>query len=66
MVDVPSGDYISLSQAAEIIGCTKRNAQNYVEAGQLPAIDVDGYWIVLRRDAKKFQRPKKGRPKKAE
>ena len=41
MVDVPSGDYISLAQAAEIIGCTKRNAQNYVEAGQLPAIDVD-------------------------
>lgn len=64
MVDVPKGDYISLAQAAEIIGCTKRNAQNYIESGKLAAVNVDGFWIVLKRDAKKFKRPKKGRPRK--
>jgi hypothetical protein len=64
MVDVPGGDYISLREAADIIGCTKRNAQNYVDAGQLPALKIDGFWLVLRREAKKFQRPPRGRPKK--
>jgi hypothetical protein len=64
MVDVPGGDYVSLREAADVIGCTKRNAQNYIDAGLLPAINVDGFWIVRRRDAKAFVRPPKGRPKK--
>lgn len=64
MVDVPGGDYISLAQAAQIIGCTKRNAQHYVDAGHLPAINVDGFWIVRKEDAKGFQKPKRGRPPK--
>ncbi len=59
------GDWISLAQAARVIGCTKRNALNYVLAGSLPATSIDGFWVVLRKHAESFKRPARGRPKKA-
>jgi hypothetical protein len=65
MAQLASGDWISLAQAAKVIGCTKRNALNYVLAGSLPATSIDGFWVVLRKHAESFRRPARGRPKKA-
>jgi len=64
VVHVPAGDWISLQEAADIIGCTKRNALNYIDAEKLPAVKIGEFWIVLRKDAEKFERPARGRPPK--
>jgi hypothetical protein len=67
MVLVPEGDWISVRQAADLIGVTKRTILNYIDLKLVDARDVDGFWLVLRSDVAKLKRPgarpKRGRPK---
>jgi hypothetical protein len=64
MVHVPEGDWISVKEAAEIIGTEKRNVLNYIGAGLLAAVRIGDFWIVQRKDAKAFTPPARGRPPK--
>lgn len=62
MARLPAGDWISLREAADIIGCTPRGALNYVRSGSLPHRKIDSFFVVLRKDARAFVKPKRGRP----
>lgn len=62
---MPAGDWISLREAADVIGCPKRTALYYAVNKMLPAVMVDGFWLVQRADAERFVKPKRGRPAKA-
>ncbi len=50
MVDVPAGDWITIREAAELIGLTKRRVQVLVKAGRIPARKV-GFQFLLPRTA---------------
>ncbi|MFO0801440.1 MAG: hypothetical protein U0804_28575 [Gemmataceae bacterium] len=59
---MPAGDWISLREAAEVIGCPKRTALYYAVNKLIPAVMIDGFWLVQRKDAQQFKKPKRGRP----
>lgn len=64
MVDVPAGDWITLAEAAALLGLTKRRVQVFVKAGRLPATRVGIQFLVRRADVLAFAPGKPGRPPK--
>lgn len=64
MVDVPAGDWITVAEAAALIGVTKRRVQVIIKEGRIPARQVGNMLLVRREDAKGFKANKPGRPKK--
>ena len=55
-------DYITTHEAAEIIGVSHSQGTRYCNSGDLPS-ERPGHEIrIKRRDAKKFERPRRGNP----
>lgn len=64
MVDVPAGDWITVAEASELMGVSKRRVQVLIKAGRIPAQWV-GYQLLIRREDVTGFRPKPvGRPPK--
>jgi len=59
-------DLITVPEAAAIIGISRCQAWRHVRRGKLPAKLIGGHHLVERRDAKRFLRPKMGRPASSE
>ncbi len=67
MPTLPAGDWITVSDAAAILGVTKNRALVFVKRGQLPAKRTSGrYFLILRSDVEAFARIPRtvGRPRK--
>jgi excisionase family DNA binding protein len=70
MVDIPAGDWITVAEAAGILGRTPRLVQALIKDGKLPARRVGRAYLLLRPDVERFSakpRPagwKKGVPRK--
>jgi excisionase family DNA binding protein len=66
MVKMPNGDWISVTDAAEILGLGRRRVHAIIEDGRLKPTKVGSVYLLLRSDviafAKKPRAP--GRPKK--
>ena len=52
--------YISLTEAAEIIGVSHSQVWRYIANDLLDAIEIGGTYLVKTADARKFKRPKPG------
>lgn len=50
---------MSLTEAADVIGVSKRQAQDYVQRGHLPATKLANVWAVSVEDVASFKRPQK-------
>lgn len=57
-----SDDQMTLSQAAELVGRTKRALQYHVESGRLPAVLLDGRYYVRESDLDLVRDVPRGRP----
>jgi excisionase family DNA binding protein len=56
-----NAEYISIREAAKIIGCSPKRAYQYVTEGRLPAQRVGNMFIVPLEAVKAFQRAPSGR-----
>lgn len=68
MKDVPENveipdlpDYISVKEAAEIIGLSTSRVYQYIKSGRLPARKVGDVRVVPREEVQKFKRSPSGR-----
>lgn len=65
MTSSPISQYITLNEAAEIIGVSPQQAWRYIHnLGQasLPAVRFGTVWMVRRKDAERFKRIPVGNP----
>jgi excisionase family DNA binding protein len=53
-------DYVSVKEAAELTGRSRRQVAQYVKDRRLAAIFVAGRYFVLRADALNFSPPPRG------
>lgn len=67
MVHLKAGEWITVSDAADILDVTARRVQGFIAGGKLKATKMGGrIYLLLRSDVEEFakvDRPK-GRPKK--
>lgn len=54
--------YLTISEAAEVIGVDGSQVRRYCIDGKLPAVKVGKSWLIKREDVKKFDRPPMGNP----
>ena len=54
--------YVRLERASELIGVDPATVWRYIRKGQLDALKIGNTHLVREADAKKFKRPKMGRP----
>lgn len=59
-------DYISTLEAAEISGTSYQNIALACRRGTLPAIKLEGNWVIRRSDLEAYlaNKPRGGRPRK--
>lgn len=55
-------DYVSVSQAAEILKLTRQTVLYHIRHGRLPAEKIAGVYVLRRTDAESFAPPKGGWP----
>lgn len=61
---MPTSDYITVSQAAEILGVSARRVRAMITAGQLPAMRINPRLYLIRRpDLARVRDRRPGRPK---
>src|SRR5579864_5317860 len=60
--DIPG--YISIKQAAKLLGLSERRVYHYVELGRLPAVKASRDIMLLLEDVQQFKRNLPGRPRK--
>ena len=66
MVKMPTGDWISVTDAAEILGLTRRRVHDIIKDGRLKPTRVGSVYLLLRADVVAFGKAPRspGRPKK--
>jgi excisionase family DNA binding protein len=57
--DIPG--YVSIKQAAQILGITDKRVYRYVEIGRLPAFKASGVFLLAEEDVKQFKLNPPGR-----
>lgn len=55
-----AADYISTTEAADIIGVNDSRVRQLLRAGELSGKRFGRDWLILRRDAERFQRSPRG------
>lgn len=55
-------EYVTVKEAAEIIGVDESQVRRYIYAGRLKAIDLGKQWLLDREQVRKFRRPPPGNP----
>jgi len=53
--------YVTVNEAAEIIGVSPRQVLNYVKAGRLGDFSA-GRCVITEAEAREFERPPRGNP----
>lgn len=63
-IDIDALGLCSVERAGQLIGIDASLVRRYARQGAIPAVRVDGVWVLLERDALAFKaRPRrKGRP----
>lgn len=56
-------DFVSVSQAAEMLGVSRQRVLAIIASGLLPAQRLGHAWMIKRRDVAKMPRRNRGRPK---
>ena len=57
-------DYVTTSTAAGIAGVARQHMSREARTGRIPAVWIDGQWLVLRSAAEAYERhPSAGRPR---
>lgn len=66
MVKMLTGDWISVSDAADVLGLSRRRVDDTIHDGRLKPTRVGSVHLLLRSDVEAFakQKRKPGRPKK--
>ena len=65
MIYIPRGNYLTLTQIAEMYEIGQRAVSNWLSAGKLKGIKIPGLgWIVEVKQLEEFQRPKMGPARK--
>lgn len=54
--------YLTISEAAAIIGVDGSQVRRYCIDEKLPAVKVGQQWMIKRKDAENFERPPVGNP----
>jgi excisionase family DNA binding protein len=54
--------YLTVREAADLIGVSHSQVTRYIANGQLPAIELGQQKLIRKADATKFQRPPRGNP----
>lgn len=54
--------YLTVTEAAEVIGVDGSQVRRYCIDRKLPAVKVGQQWLIKRRDAEAFDRPPVGNP----
>lgn len=54
--------FVTVDEAAGIIGVHRSQISRYCTSGKLPARKVGNQWLIKRDDAKRFKRPPVGNP----
>src|SRR5215467_5471916 len=57
--DVPG--YVSIKQAAEMLGITDKRVYRYIDLGRLPAYKSGGVFLLAEQDVKQFKLNPPGR-----
>lgn len=60
MAEIPG--YLTITEAAAIIGVCHSQAARYIREERLKAVDLGGQKLIKRQDAEKFKRPARGNP----
>lgn len=47
--------FVTANEAAALAGTTARTIQRAITAGQLPATDVGGRWLIAKKDLKEYR-----------
>lgn len=56
-------NFLTVDQAATVIGVDPRQVRHYCAAGQLPAQRIgQRLWVISRAAVERFVRPKRGNP----
>jgi excisionase family DNA binding protein len=56
-------NYLSMAEAAELLGVSVSTVNRWRLAGLLRADDIGGVWVTTAKDVQAVGRPKMGRPK---
>ena len=48
-------EWLNTEQAAQLIGCTRRNVTKVIHSGELPAVRVGRDWLIHRNDAEAYR-----------
>jgi excisionase family DNA binding protein len=51
--DIPG--YLSIKQAAQMLGITDKRVYRYIEIGRLPAFKASGVFLLAEEDVKQFK-----------
>lgn len=63
---MPKGNWVSVTDAAELLGLSRRRVHDIIRDGRLKPTRVGSVYLLLRSDVEKFaKKPRKsGRPRK--
>lgn len=65
MGQLPAGDWLSVTEAAELLGLTRRRVHDFIKDGRLPHKPAGNSFLVLRADVMKLKAtPRPPGPKK--
>ena len=65
-IDLPNiPGYVSIKEAASILGLSSRTVYEYVDEGRLPAKRAADVIMILLDDVRSFKRGTSGRPRKS-
>lgn len=56
MVDIPAGDWLTVAEAAAMLGVTPRRVQSLIKDNRVPARRVGRVYLLLRADVDEFAR----------
>jgi excisionase family DNA binding protein len=60
----PIPGYVSVKEAAEMLGLSPRTVYDYIEEGRLPSARLADVIAISREEIRKFKREPSGRPRK--
>jgi excisionase family DNA binding protein len=60
----PIPGYVSVKEAAELLGLSPRTVYDYIEEGRLPSARLADVIAISREEIRKFKREPSGRPRK--
>ncbi len=53
--DVETSDFVSIVEAAKVLGLTKQRVHQLVNSGELQAKRVAGHWLVILSDVERLK-----------